>query len=889
MRSQFALILLLTLTTNALSEEADLNWWSLQSIKRLPFPKVQNTQWPFNAIDTFILAKLEQAGLTPAPDVDTKTLIRRLHYDLLGLPPTPEDLAMNISIHERIQRLLASPHYGEKWARHWLDLARFAESQGFERDKLRDHSWPYRDYVIRAFNSDKPYDEFIKEQIAGDVLPNANSETIAATGFLVAGPWDEVGQGQQGKINRMRVREEELEEMISVTSQTFLGMTVNCARCHDHKFDPIPQEDYYRFKSALEGVRPDNRPISTFNDAQRQLMAKTLQHEIAQLEKELSTIDQKGRRLVLSRNPKWKEASKDLPTPYARWTFEDNAKDEHGRLHAELHREAKIENGRLIVNGRGAMARTNSLPRTIREKTLEAWVALPTLNQGGGGVITLEMNNGVLFDSIVYGERQPKKWMAGSNSFQRTRNLNAPQEQAKPDELIHMAIVYTSDNRIQLYRNGQPYGESYVPGSPLQTYESGKSRVLFGQRHTGGGRAFLQGEIEEARLYDRSLSAGEVKASFQAGVDQVPFAEVLKALTPKERQRRKEIAALLTRKRQQMPTPAPRVQVYAVNPKNPPPTHLLRRGDVERPKQLVSARGLSAIKTLSADLGMKPDSPEGQRRLKFAQWIADSRNPLTARVIVNRLWQYHFGQGLVAKPSDFGFNGGKPTHPQLLDWLASELIRKNWSLKHIQQLILNSHTYQQSSQYNSQAASKDADNQLLWRFSPRRLSGEELRDSLLAISGRLNDEMYGPSFRPFTVKIFNSHFYLLHDRDEPQFNRRSVYRMHVCSGKDPMMDAFDCPDPGMKIPLRSTTTTPLQALQLMNNSFVQRQAQYLAERVKQIEGMDISKQVNQAYLFTLGRKPRETELQRTKTFVEKHGLNHLCWVLFNSSEMLYLR
>jgi uncharacterized protein DUF1553 len=328
---------------------------------------------------------------------------------------------------------------------------------------------------------------------------------------------------------------------------------------------------------------------------------------------------------------------------------------------------------------------------------------------------------------------------------------------------------------------------------------------------------------------------------------------------------------------------------YAANSKQPEPTHVLLRGDVEKPGDLVSAGGLSAIRSPAADFGLASDAPEGERRIRFANWLTDPANPLTARVIVNRLWHYHFGRGIVETPSDFGYNGGRPSHPELLDWLADELRRGGWSLKHLHRLILTSAAYRQSARFDAVAAAKDADNRLLWHFAPRRLEAEALRDSMLAVGGRLNPAMFGPGFRPFTVKVFNSSFYDLFDKDEPEFNRRSIYRTGVQSAKDPLLEVFDCPEPSVKAPHRSVTTTPLQALGLMNNPFVQRQAKYLAKRAEREAGGELAGQVVQAYQLAFGRPPTGAELTRAMKLAREHGLASVCWVLLNSSEFLYVR
>jgi hypothetical protein len=329
--------------------------------------------------------------------------------------------------------------------------------------------------------------------------------------------------------------------------------------------------------------------------------------------------------------------------------------------------------------------------------------------------------------------------------------------------------------------------------------------------------------------------------------------------------------------------------VYAANASRPEPTHVLSRGNVEKKGERVSAGALSAVKVPAPDFGLALDAAEGVRRLKLAEWIADPRNPLTARVYVNRLWHYHFGRGLVGTPNDFGYNGDRPSHPELLDWLATEFLANGGSTKKLHKQIMLSGTYRQASTFNPQAAAKDGENRLQWRFPPRRLEGEAVRDAMLWVSGQLNEQVGGPSFRPFTVYVNNSHFYTLTDPLGREYNRRTVYRMQVDSAKSPLLDALDCPDPSVKAPRRSVTTTPLQALGLMNNSFVLRQVQKFAERVGMEAGKDVVAQVTLAYQLAFGRSPTGTELGRAAAMVREHDLASLCWVLLNASEFLYLK
>jgi hypothetical protein len=371
----------------------------------------------------------------------------------------------------------------------------------------------------------------------------------------------------------------------------------------------------------------------------------------------------------------------------------------------------------------------------------------------------------------------------------------------------------------------------------------------------------------------------------------VPLEKVLAALTPQKQKAHRTLTVALKHfqlEKSALMAHGPAPMAYAANVRAPEPTYVLLRGDVEKQGERVSAGGVEVIQRPAAEWTLAVDAPEGERRRKLAGWISCPDNPLTARVMVNRIWHYHFGRGLVATPNDFGFNGGKPTHPELLDWLASEFIRSDWSVKYIHRLIVTSATYRQASRFEAKAAAVDADNRWLWRYPSRRLEGEAVRDAMLAVSGQLNRAVGGPSFRPFAVRVFNSNFYDLLDPEGVEFQRRTVYRMNVGSAKNPLLEAFDCPDPSVKTPQRGSTTTPLQALGLMNGTFVIRQSRLLAERVRE-QTRGEAGQVERVYRLALGRAPTAEEKRRAAHLVSEHGLESLCWVLLNTNEFLYLR
>ncbi|MFT4551155.1 MAG: hypothetical protein ACI8XO_000619 [Verrucomicrobiales bacterium] len=866
------IVLFLTSVAPLAFSQADSTWWSLQTIERPQLPQVDAKDWPRNPIDRFILAKLEKTGLQPAPEADSHTLRRRLHFNLIGLPPDPGATA-------DIDALLASQHYGERWARHWLDVARFGESQGFEYDQLREHAWPYRDWVISAFNDDMPYDRFVQLQIAGDRIEPGNPEAITATSFLVCGSFD--GLKPNGDKQRKIMRQDEMEDLVGTVSQSFLGLTVNCARCHDHKFDPITQKEYFQIASALAGVHRGDRKVAAGGDP------SALKKRIDELSKQLNQQDAEIRAAILAQQPEDSAKQAEPPKPVSRWTFDSDLRDEIGAAHGEAKGGAKIVGGALVLDGKSAFVTTASRRSELRAKTLEAWVQLDNLDQRGGAAISVQNVDGGQFDAIVFAEKDTRQWMAGSDGYTRWQNFNAGQEKDASDRFVHVAITYSEDGTITSYRDGRPYGKPYKTGS--SKYLSNNHQVLFGLRHgtaAGTGR-MLAGKIDRAQLYDRALSAEEVAIS--ANVRIVTEAQIIARLNPRQKVARDALAEQITSLNGDLQKIAEK-KIYAVTPKKAPVTRLLERGSPFEPAEEVAAGGVASVASLlPAEFGLRPDAPDEQRRLKLAEWITHPDNPLFARVMMNRLWHYHFGQGLVKTPNDLGFSGGEASHPQLLDWLAAEFRSSGWSLKKMHRLICDSATYRQSSTANPKAQQIDAGNLLLWRHTPSRLEAEAIRDSILKVAGQLNPQMGGPGYRDF--KMYNHKGSWVYDPIDPEgaeFNRRSIYRTWARGNVHPLLAPLDCPDPSTPTPTRSVTTTPLGALALMNTSFVLRMSDKFAERLQTEAGDGIHAQIKQAFRLAFSRDSKNEELELTREFIEKNGMPAFCRVLFNSNEFLYV-
>jgi len=620
-------------------------WWSFQPLSQPAVPTPKNAAWSTNAIDRFLLAAMEQRGLAPGPDADPRTLFRRLAFALTGLPPKPQAVeefascfadprrfiptpvgarpsGRSVSLSERqhlmvaaaVDSLMSSPAFAERWARHWLDLVRYAETHGSEGDPEIPFAWRYRDYLIRAFNADVPADQLIREHIAGDLLSASQTRIHQADGLNESRlGLAHLRLNEHGfqPIDTLDDQVKSIENQIDVLGKAFQGLTIACARCHDHKFDPVSQRDYYALYGVLASGRPAQVQVDTpdvlnknraellvlkaqiksaladsWRDAIPQLIAQltrgssadpqlaALNQRIAKAESELTALEADARAKALAlrspspppgeragvRGQNATNTPSSFPQPISRWSFDTDARDQLGSLHGELLGGATLRNGRLILDGKEAHVRTAPLARDLREKTLEAWVALANLDQQGGGVLSVETGNGVFFDSIVFAEKEPRKWVNGSNNFRRSRTLDGVAETTRPGELIHVAVVYRPDNSVAFYRNGVLYAPAFTPtgeDSALRTFAAAGSRVLLGRRHTGGGRAFLAGEIDEARLYDRALTTAEVAASFKAGPIGVSPEEVAKAMTPDQRAKQAALTAELKTARAELAAKSP--------------------------------------------------------------------------------------------------------------------------------------------------------------------------------------------------------------------------------------------------------------------------------------------------------------------------------------------
>ena len=888
---------------------AGLDWWSLRPLRQVRIPTAKALLVRRQPVDDFIVEQLEERNLKMSPEATRRVLIRRLSFNLLGLPPAPEQVEEFVhelrpdAIERLVDEFLASPHYGERWARHWLDVVRFGESNGFERDLPRPNAWHYRDWVISALNRDMPYDDFVRWQLAGDLLAPDDIEAIKAVGFLVAGAHDTVVP----VVDRMRamMRQDELEDIVGTVGQTFLGLTVNCARCHDHKFDPITTREYYQIASALAGIDHGEREF-TPAEVVRQLEA--WQRQINDLSKQLRDQETPIRESILAERAS-AEGRPSLtgrgPTPMAVWDFTKGLHDQAGDMHVKLVGPAKRSSEGLVVDG-ASFASTSPLAQDVIEKTLEVRVRLQTLQQSGGGAISLQTVDGHTFDAIVYAELEAARWMPGSNGFQRTLSYRATAEEHADKEAVVMTQVHQADGTIVAYRNGQPYG-SPIRKDVAVKYETGKAQVVFGLRHGTdvGGNRTLKGTIVSAKLYGKALTPEEVAVSADASNTFVTEAEIVSKMSRNEQSARLARQNELRQLRQQHADLTKRgpLTLYTAIATQSPPMKIHKRGSVVSLGEEVEPAGLAAISGLSPQFDLRPNAIESHRRRKLAQWITDTRNPLFARVMANRIWHYHFGVGLVDSPNDLGFHAGMPSHPELLEWLSREFSGRRqqtasgetgqvdserFSLKRMHRLLVSSATYRQSSKFNDVAAKIDSNNRLLWRMNPHRLEAEAVRDAMLSVSGQLNTEVGGKGYTDVNSYFFKgTQFYDPIDPVGYVNNRRTLYRMGARGGRSPFLDNFDCPDPSTTTPRRSATVTPLQALSLLNHSFSLRMADRFADRLTQT-AVPLDEQISTAFRLLYSRTPDEKEVTLSRDFISRRGLPAFCRALWNSSEFLFM-
>lgn len=828
--------------------KADATWWSLQPL--MTFQRMET-------IDSFVTAKLTANNLTMNGPADRRTLIRRATYDLTGLPPTPEEVAAfesdnSADAYEKlIDRLLASQHYGERWGRHWLDVVRFGESNGFERNVIINELWPFRDYVIRSINEDKPFDRFIAEHIAGDVIGNDDPDTAVASAFLVAGPYDDVGN--QDAVQAAQIRANTLDEIIGATGEAFLGLTVGCARCHNHKFDPITQADYYAMYATFAGVRHGAVPLAT-SEAKQARAAAVKPHQ--QHKSELENAERQLRATI------GKRVQEKLAEYETRWTREP-------------------------VDRRGTEDRFNPIEAKFVRLTVE------------GRDDAFNARNGWHIDEFEI-------WSTAEDSGSESTNVALASNGAKATGEARKIEDFPGAYGPQLAIDGQ-LGARFIAAGPELTIELAEpttiDRVVFSSAKDESKPD--QSKFRFVAEYRIDVSHdGQTWTTVASGDDRKPVsdahrdhrARVLET-TEQEREELRKLAqeiAAVNAEIAKVPA-APAVWIGTRNANDAKgPFHVFIGGSPQRKGDAVLPASLKSLSQTAAGYELTADTPEAERRKALAEWIASNDNALTARVLANRVWHYHFGTGIVNTPSDFGYMGGRPSHPELLDWLAQQLIVGDWKLKSLHKTIMLSTAYQQSSTFREDAARIDGDARLLWRFPPRRLSAEEIRDTILSITGKLDTRMGGPGFRLYQFMQDNVSTYVPLENHGPDTYRRAVYHQNARASVVDLMTDFDQPDCAFSSPSRAETTTPLQALTMMNHSFTLDMADALAARVSSEVGTGLegpeqhNAQIRRLYVLCYEREPTDSELSTCRDFLSSQGLPALCRVLLNSSELIYL-
>ncbi len=880
---------------------AETPHWALAPLRRPPVPDVRGAEWVRTPIDAFVLARLEEKGLEPAPRADRPTLIRRLSFDLTGLPPRPEDVEEFVrddspgAWDKLVDRLLSSPEYGERWARHWMDVVHYAETHGHDEDAIRPHAWPYRDYLIRAFNEDRPYARFVEEQVAGDAVYPADPQATVATAFLAVGPWDESSQMgiQDGTIDKAVARYLDRDDMLATAMSTFTSSTVHCARCHDHKFDPISQEDYYSLQAVFAGVDRADRPYDI--DPAVHAARRALLLEQAELSR-----PEVSRDVLLA---------PDVQSLVQDWERELSARDEAWTV-LEPESWSSIGGSEATRLGDGSLLYSGERP----ERDTYTIIARTSLE--GIRAVRLEV-----FDHETLPARGPGRADNGNLHLSEFRLSVAPLAGSAPASSVRLVRPRSDFDQsgwtVAMGIDGKPesawgihprQGESHVAvfecEEPVGFAGGTALTFVLEQRHGGGhliGRPRLS--VTVLQTLQTGQSAGRAADELAPLPGEIT---TLLAVSPGERTdaQRSDLALFFLRRRNAeklAALPEPRL-VYAAasyfapqgNFKpaiTPRPVSVLRRGSIHEPLRAAEPGALSCVEGLEARFPIADPRDEASRRAALARWISDARNVLTWRSIANRVWHYHFGRGIAATPNDFGRMGEAPSHPELLDWLAAGLLQHGGSLKWLHREILTSSTYAQSCRHDPEFARVDAENRYLWRMNRGRLDAESLRDAVLAASGKLDRTMGGPSVKQFLlspgVHITPNVNYLDFDPDDAANFRRGVYRFVFRTLPDPFMEVFDCPDASQLTPRRSDSVTAQQSLALLNSGFVVRQSAHLARRLEQLEG-EPSGRIELLYRLLFSRPPSAEELRLVSAYAEEHGLENACRILLNTNEFLFV-
>ena len=868
-----------------------------------------------------------------SPAADKRTLLRRVYYDLIGLPPTPREVESFLSdtspnaYEHVVDELLNSPRYGERWARHWLDVVHYAETHGHDQDRIRTNAWPYRDCVIASFNSDKPYAKFVEEQIAGDVLYPDDPQAVVAMGFLATGPWDEssLRDIRDDTIDRQIARYIDRDDIVMTVMNTFVSTTVQCARCHNHKFDPISQVEYYGLQAVFAATDKANRAYDL--DSKTHLLRQSLLKQKAALElRPKEVVDSLLSTVTQAEVAVWEKTLSARPSI---WTVLDpetfissggatlTKQEDHSLLaggprpEVDTYTIAARSDLKGITAVRLEVLADDSLPHKgpgrqdngnlhLSEfKVMAAPARAVSLSpsEEERGRVTGPTSNGTTAPSPVSSPpKQQRGEEAPSATAQKPVALQNPSADFNQDGWgIEKSIDSKTNTAWAIYPD---VGKSHLAVFETKEdvgFERGTTLTFVLEQLHGGGHL-----IGRPRL-SVTTAPRPVRANpFPENISKI----LARAPDQRSKEERTDLAAYYRKEQldKRLGALPPPHWVYAgasdfvpdgsFKPARVPrDIHVLKRGDINKPGEAAMPGALTCVSGLPSRFQLPDVNDEGSRRAALAKWITDPKNTLTWRSIVNRVWHYHFGRGLVDSPNDFGRMGARPTHPELLDWLALKLLESGGSLKQLHRLIVTSAVYRQSSKHNPQFAEIDSDSRFLWRMNRTRLDAESVRDAVLQITGKLDVTMGGPSEQQFVISpgihVTPVVDYTKFDVDSPASCRRSIYRFMFRTLPDPFMDSLDCPAGDQLTAARTESVTPLQALSMLNNHFLVRQSEHFAERLSRIKPGP-EEQIAMAYQLALGRAPTKTEVKELAAYATKHGLANVCRLIFNSNEFMFV-
>ena len=856
----------------------NLDWWSLKAIKSA------NLSGNKNPVDHFIDLKLKENGIEPNTQAEAEVLIRRLYYDLTGLPPTVNEIKKFLEAYEdnpelawkaKVDELLSRKSFGEKWAQHWLDIARYADTHGYDKDKMRNNAWPYRDYVIRSFNEDKAYDKFIKEQIAGDVLFPGTEDGVIGLGFLAAGPWDFVGHVEvsESKLDGQIARHMDRDEMLAATFNVFMSSTVQCAQCHHHKFDPIHQEDYYRLQAVFSAIDRADRVYSGL-DPQKEKEKIKVQVALNKASTEAGRLDRGLKKRLAAKTSGLQKRIDELKAQ-----FGSPLRPQYG-YHSLISKKQSDEKWVLVDLGK--------LEDVEEIKIYPAFDKYNNIGAGFGFPIRYKIEVASDVDMkenlrVIYKSEKDEV-----NPGLKTLRFDVGGDPVRSVRITALKLrERTNDYIFSL-------GELEIIGGVQSGNLAQNKRVLSKDSIQALPRWARKNLVDG--IFHKEVSkpgANKEMALLQEKINKIR-AEIF---TPEVKKRQEKVLNEKRRLQKEITKFPQGKLVYAASthfkkeanfkPTNGSPRqiHLLERGDIKSKGALMKPGVPALWNSTKPFFAINENWQEEDARKGLAEYLTSRENPLVWRSIANRLWQWTFGSPLVGSPNDFGRMGMKPTHPELLDFLAAKIRDdKDHSLKSIISLLLNSKAYRRTSQNFIDKQEIDAGNKLLWKFNRRRLSAEEFRDSLLFLGGRLKEDKGGPAFKDFVVQKpqHSPHYqYHLHNYNDTKAHRRTVYRFVVRSQPQPMLTTLDCADPSLSVPKRDESTTALQALAQWNNKLTEAMAVYFADKHK-------SASIEEVFTTVLGREPKPRERDILHKELNQNGLASVARILFNMSAFTYV-